>query len=1254
MCTSSRVRKPLAVLVASFLLFQWSVVPALAQTSPRPAQESKPTGGGTTAQASQGTSTAMEDPGPDAGIASPPGAFSVQAFQTDLFTGAAAATIPIVIPPGTAGVAPKLVLRYNSGTVDDSWMADNHPPLDQAPWTGLGWTLDVGGMILRDPKGTPETLADDTLKLVFDGVAHDLVLVDPGQWLYRTKDERFWRIQYVQSLDEWKLWTKDGTLHRFGSTRDGKGITYFGDLIHTYTYKYLLDEVVTPGGTGVRYAYYRQQATRSNGQTYDRALYPEFIRYTYQNGDPVGSAREIHFVRAARTDYTDSTATTRFSFFEDQLLDKIEVRVGGQFVRRYDFSYDYSIRRDPTYTWGGGATGDLTLRLVTQVGTDEVSTLPPLSFTYRDALLESVSNRFGGTVTYTYDPAPTNPIWSAHTTYSNWACGDFGVRTNRGPAECASSAVLLGHALRTNESGTIPLYSACNLLIESGSGYQCQDYGVSNSRGTYPASTFARLVGYVFPTSQPGTRQIFSTYKSVIVDVDQIAHCVDMGISDTLVPLCCVCVPTGGLLENEPVGYVPLTGVDRARVITRGVNDGRGTLGTTTYAYGTPQWGGPHGNEFWGHSWVRVTDPAGHYSTVWYHQDEAKKGRASQVETRSSTGALFTRVENTWTTSTPSPGVTVVALTETNGYTYDGDSSFKQVRQTFAYDAYGNATELHHEGDVAASGDERTEVLEYAYNTGAYIVGLPSHTVTRDASETPVAEAWLHYDGATSHTTPPTAGRLTKQCHWLDGGTNPCVELTYDEWGNVHTVKDARGNITTVDYDTAHRTFPASVTTPATPNAPNGLTTTYTYDEKFGAVLTTRDPNNQTTTNGYDRFGRLTSVTNALNQTTTISYPNLGNPATQHVRVELPDGQGGVLWTQTYFDGLGRTYRVKKNAAAGVVLLDTAYDTRGLVASKALPRFEGATSVPIAYGYDALGRLTRTDYPDDTFETAAYSDWTTMITDRNGHARSSLKDAYGRVTQITEPGGALTHYGYDTMGRLTSVTDAASHITSIVYDTLGRKIRMTEPNMGTWTYSYDANGNLLTQIDAKHQPLAFQYDALNRLTTKTYPGPGFYPLTRSEKSGFEGYTALYRGGMCLAGCTGGDVWTKAGLGPSLGYMKDSEGTGTQPVYPSTCYSDSAGTCTGWGLSLDANGSPVGYLSQTNPNPGVALTQSGGLLYQGLGGTPSAYLWTSPPAATRTDHFYTTDGTVPLGYTEQGLLGYLAEVGGSGTVTLTRY
>ena len=64
------------------------------------------------------------------GLAAPLDTFKNRSFQADLFTGSAGAEIPIIVPPGAAGVAPKVTLRYNSGVVDDiEWN-------DQADWTG--------------------------------------------------------------------------------------------------------------------------------------------------------------------------------------------------------------------------------------------------------------------------------------------------------------------------------------------------------------------------------------------------------------------------------------------------------------------------------------------------------------------------------------------------------------------------------------------------------------------------------------------------------------------------------------------------------------------------------------------------------------------------------------------------------------------------------------------------------------------------------------------------------------------------------------------------------------------------------------------------------------------------------------------------------------------------------------------------------------------------------------------------------------
>ena len=80
---------------------------------------------------------------------------------------------------------------------------------------------------------------------------------------------------------------------------------------------------------------------------------------------------------------------------------------------------------------------------------------------------------------------------------------------------------------------------------------------------------------------------------------------------------------------------------------------------------------------------------------------------------------------------------------------------------------------------------------------------------------------------------------------------------------------------------------------------------------------------------------------------------------------------------------------------------------------------------------------------------------------------------------------------------------------------------------------------------------------------------------------------LYRGEICVSdstdACLGGDATIDTSSGPQIGYLKSSGGAGTVPVYQSTCYVNSSGGTIGWGLSLDTNGSAVGYLSTTAPD-----------------------------------------------------------------------
>ncbi|MBI2985926.1 MAG: hypothetical protein HYY45_04080 [Deltaproteobacteria bacterium] len=129
-------------------------------------------------------------------------------------------------------------------------------------------------------------------------------------------------------------------------------------------------------------------------------------------------------------------------------------------------------------------------------------------------------------------------------------------------------------------------------------------------------------------------------------------------------------------------------------------------------------------------------------------------------------------------------------------------------------------------------------------------------------------------------------------------------------------------------------------------------------------------------------------------------------------------------------------------------------------------------------------------------------------------------------------------------------------------------------------------------------------------------------------------------------------------GSVIGYIKNASDTGTVPVYRSTCYSNTSGVCTGWGLSLDVSGSAVGYLSTTAPDSQSAtkpFIQSNGLLLQGLTGTASAYLWSAQTQnVTHTDHYYLTSGSAPTGYTSEGTTGYIDQSSSAGTVPLYRF
>jgi YD repeat-containing protein len=450
---------------------------------------------------------------------------------------------------------------------------------------------------------------------------------------------------------------------------------------------------------------------------------------------------------------------------------------------------------------------------------------------------------------------------------------------------------------------------------------------------------------------------------------------------------------------------------------------------------------------------------------------------------------------------------------EVDSYTYDGDSSYKQTRVISSYEStYGNLTRVDQYGDVADSTDDRTTTRSYSPNTTDWIIGLPaSETVYQGIGTTnQIAHTDFYYDGVTScavasNNQTPTQGNLTRIVRWLPGGASPESRMAYDAYGNLVCTQDANGHQTTITYDSSS-TFPEVVKKPLIPP-----TTTQYYGVNgvpsdfglYGQVKSVTDPNGNVTTTTYDALGRKATITFPLSSAGFL-YNNFGAVGTQHVRTDTSAG----LSSWSYFDGLGRTIIGKKSGPdAKVLATKTQYNNTGTVAQTSLPYFDGLeTPKWRKFTYDPMGRVLQVTNPDNTRTLGCYNDWVTVSIDADNHRKRETRNAAGHPIKVEEYKNtyttcattvgspyATTTYQYDLLGNPRFVTDAKGNQTEMRYDTLGRKIFMHDPDMGYWTYAYDGVGNMTRQTDGNGQVFVLTYDDLNRIKTKSKTGQDTAP-----------------------------------------------------------------------------------------------------------------------------------------------------------------
>ena len=363
---------------------------------------------------------------------------------------------------------------------------------------------------------------------------------------------------------------------------------------------------------------------------------------------------------------------------------------------------------------------------------------------------------------------------------------------------------------------------------------------------------------------------------------------------------------------------------------------------------------------------------------------------------------------------------------------------------------------------------------------------------------------------------------------------------TYTDRGDVATVTDAEGYVTSYEYDGNQNlvklTTPDGVTTYEydpldrliKTTTPDGKSEHITYNGE-GDVTSKTDKAGHKTSYVLDACGRIVETIDALGNSTLFEYDPMGRlTKTSLHRVDAQDKADE--WEITLYEYDGRGLVTKETNALGAVTAYT-YDGNGNLVSK-----KDADGYETKYTYNALDFVTQINYNGGKQASYRYNkvgelvemeDWTgttsfevdllrriTQVTDRKGNVVEYGYDEVGNQTSIDYPDGTGVDYAYDLLGQLKTVTEDDGRATAYSYDGMGRVVRMEYPHGWVEDYVYDSIGQLLrvddtdpTRKDMKQQKHVYKYDDCGNMVYEYMRGNGTGEATTENT---YTYDALHR------------------------------------------------------------------------------------------------------------------------------------------------
>ncbi|NQV08569.1 VCBS repeat-containing protein, partial [Candidatus Woesearchaeota archaeon] len=522
-----------------------------------------------------------------------------------------------------------------------------------------------------------------------------------------------------------------------------------------------------------------------------------------------------------------------------------------------------------------------------------------------------------------------------------------------------------------------------------------------------------------------------------------------------------------------------------------GISGSHNVTATTTYDYADGYFD-PDEREFRGFNYAKEILPDGTIREHWYNQGDDLASLEYETKIKDSGENLLQKIEYGWS-SENNNGYYSINLNEMTTHLFNGENS-KTTTIEYQYDDYGNLVTTSYLGDIFITGDERYQVAEYVYNTDLWIMDKPKRTYLYGYDGIIIRDRIFYYDDQ-AYGGSPIHGDITQISELYSAGTNPTTYYTYDDYGNIITETDPNEHTTTLGYD-ATNTYVSAVTNYL------GHTTTTEYDAGTGNKLSITDPNGYVINYEYDVFGRkikdILPNDDESFPTKTYEY-TIDGSAPEKVKIMQREDTG---WVETYdtlyfYDGFGNLIQTKKEAInSNRVVVNTYYDNlfRKHMQSDPFIAITDQNYDPesydvgnITYSYDKLNRVVNIENQDSSSKQFVYDLWIIQNYDENNDRKDYIKDAHNNIVGVKEYNGDeiyTTSYEFNADNQLVSIIDNQGNEITYVYDTLGRKTNLFDPDIGTLEYEYDSAGNLITQTDNENV-VSMEYDDLNRLTRKT-------------------------------------------------------------------------------------------------------------------------------------------------------------------------